>query len=202
LQSSYTADRRLRKKDTEQIHLCVGFESMELGDDELYPLHLTNFIFGGGMSSVLFQKIREELGLVYSIYSYISAYRRAGLYTIYAGMQPEQAERVYNLIIDEIKTFRKSGMTAELLDRAKEQFKGSFLMGLESPNARMSALGKNQLLLGYINMPDEIVGKIEKVTLDDAYRVMDKIFDLDKLAISAIGRIDGGFEQAVSHMEA
>jgi len=194
---TYTAGVNLRQKDTEQIHLCACFNGVELGDDDIYPLNLTNYVFGGGMSSILFQKIREELGLVYSIYSYISAYKGAGLYTIYAGMQPENASRVYQMMIDELAAFRKNGMTAELLGRTKEQFNGSFLMGLESPNARMSSLGKSELLLGYINTPDDISKKIEDVTLDDVYRVMDAVFDPDKLAVAAVGRIDGGLEKTL-----
>jgi len=187
----FRAGAYLRQKDTEQVHLCLGFDGVELGDDDNYPLHLANFVFGGGMSSVLFQKIREELGLVCSIYSYISAYRGAGLFTIYAGMQPEQAERVFQMVIDEIEAFKASGMTADLLSRAKEQFKGSFLMGLESPNARMSALGKSELLLGYFNTPEEIVGKIEKVSLGDAHRVIGQVIDAgpSKIAVSAVGKI-------------
>ena len=191
----YSAGSCVRQKDTEQVHLCVGFDGIELGDDTVYALQLVNCIFGGGMSSVLFQKIREELGLVYSIYSYITAYRRAGLFTIYAGMQSEQAARVYQMIADELWKFARSGMTEDLLKRAKEQFKGGYVMGLESPNARMSALGKSELLLGYVNTPDEIVAKIDAVTLDDAYGAMQKVFVPEKLALAAVGRIDSRLEK-------
>lgn len=194
----YAADARLCRKETEQIHLCLGFEGIELGDDDAYPLHLVNNLLGGGMSSVLFQKVREELGLVYSIYSYASAYRHAGLYTVYAGMQPENAETVYDMIIGEIEKFKKSGVSADLLERAKDQFKGNFYMGLESPNARMSALGKNELLLGYVNTPEEIIEKACAVTLDDVYRVMEKVFDMDKLAASAVGRLEPKFAEKLN----
>jgi predicted Zn-dependent peptidase len=193
----YNAGGSVRQKDTEQINLCVGFDGVELGDDDVYALHLANSLFGGGMSSVLFQKIREELGLVYSIYSYVSAYRRAGLYVIYAAMQTEQAERVYNMVLDEVAAFRKSGVTGDLLAKSKERFKGSFYMGLESPNARMSSIGKSELLLGYINTPEEIVKKIEDVTLDGVYAVMDRVFNPEKLAFSAVGRIDGALEKSL-----
>ena len=191
----YEASSYFRQKDTEQIHLCVGFDGIELGDDDIYALHLANCVFGGGMSSILFQKIREELGLVYSIYSYISAYKRAGMFTIYAGMQAEQAGRVFEMIIGELRAFVASGMTEDLLNRAKEQFKGGFIMGLESPNARMSANGKSELLLGYITAPEETVRKINEVTLDKTYEIMNKVFDMDMLAVSAVGRIDGGLEK-------
>lgn len=194
---TFISDCFLRNKDTEQIHLCAGFKSAELGDDDLYPLHLVNYLFGGGMSSVLFQKIREELGLVYSIYSYITAYKGAGLLAIYAGMQAENAARVYEMILDELVAFKKSGVGAELLARAKEQFKGSFFMGLESPGARMSALGKSQLLLGYYNTPEEIISKIDKVSIEDVYRVTRGVFTPGRFAVSAVGRIDAGLEKAL-----
>ena len=194
--AGYISDCFIRQKDTEQIHLCIGFNGIELGDDDLYPLHLVNYLFGGGMSSVLFQKIREELGLVYSIYSYITAYIGAGILTVYAGMQESQAERVYEMILTELGRFKKSGVDAELLSRAKEQFKGSFYMGLESPGARMSSLGKTLLTLGYIIAPDETVDRIEKVSLDDAYRVTEKVFAPERLAISAVGRIGDGLQNA------
>jgi predicted Zn-dependent peptidase len=188
----------LRHKETEQIHLCAGFCGASLGSADIYPLQLINNIIGGSMSSVLFQKIREELGLVYSIYSYVTAYRNAGLFAIYAGMQPENAERVYSLIIDELKAFKRSGLSDDLLKRAKEQFKGSFYMGLENPSARMSAMGKSELLQFHVKTPDEIVEKIDAVTIDDAHRVMNEIIDFEKLAISAAGRIDGGLEAALT----
>ena len=191
----YKAHTTLRQKDTEQIHLCAGFDGIELGDDDIYALHLANYIFGGGMSSVLFQKIREELGLVYSIYSYISAHRGAGLYTIYAGMHPAQAGLVFNMVLDELSAFSRGGMTQDLLDRSKDQFKGSFIMGLESPNARMSSLGKSELLLGYVNTPEETVAKVEAVTLEKVYAVMGKVFDFGGLSVSAVGRIDGELEK-------
>jgi len=194
----YEAGICLKRKETEQIHLCIGFDGIELGNDDIYALNLANNMFGGGMSSILFQKIREDLGLVYSIYSYVSAYKNAGLYAIYAGMQPENAERVFDLIVGEINAFKKEGLSADLLNKAKEQFKGGFYMGLENPNARMSALGKSELLLGHINTPDEIVEKIEKVTVGDIFDVIRRTFDLDKMSICAAGRIGSGFESALT----
>jgi len=194
---SYEPGRFLRVKDTEQIHLCVGFDGVGLGCDDIYALQLASSAFGGGMSSVLFQKIREELGLVYSIYSYTASYVNAGMFTVYAGMQPEQAGRVYEMITGELKAFRQAGVTPDLLLKLKDQFKGGYIMGLESPNARMSALGKSKLLLGYVNAPDEIVAKVDNVTLDDVYGVMDKVFDPGRLALSAVGRVDEKLESVL-----
>ncbi|MDR3120573.1 MAG: insulinase family protein [Clostridiales bacterium] len=193
----YAPGARIRQKDTEQVHLCLGLPGIEIGNDDNYALHLVNSIFGGGMSSVLFQKIREDLGLVYSIYSYLTAHRHAGLFTVYAGMQLDRTERVLNMIVDELRTFRASGMTGDLLEKSKEQFKGNFLMGLESVNARMTSIGKSELLLGYVNTPDEIVQKVEAVTLEKAYEVTERVFALDKIAISAVGCVDDRLEQVL-----
>ena len=191
------ASANVRQKDTEQVHLCIGMKGIELGNDDNYVLQLANYVFGGGMSSILFQKVREDLGLVYSIYSYISAYRHAGLFTIYAGMNAENTEKVFGMVISEIKEFRTSGMTDELLTKAKEQFKGNFIMGIESSSSRMTSNGKSELLLGYVRTPEEVVEKVEGVTLDRVKQVLDETFDLDKMAVAAIGRVDDQLGKAL-----
>ena len=184
----YFARVGTKSKKTEQIHLCIGTKGIELGNDDNYAFALANNVFGGGMSSILFQKIREELGLVYSIYSYSTAYKNAGLFTIYAGMNPEQTERVLAKILEEMRRFKEAGMTKELLAKAKEQYKGNFVMGLENSSGRMMALGRSELLLGYVRTPDEIIGKIEKVTLEQVYDVIRRVFDLDQLSMATVGR--------------
>jgi predicted Zn-dependent peptidase len=187
----------IRHKDTEQVHLCIGMKGIELGNDENYMLQLVNYVFGGGMSSILFQKIREDLGLVYSIYSYISAYRNAGLFTIYAGMNADNADKVFNMAVDEVKAFRESGMTEELLGKAKEQFKGNYMMGIESSNSRMTANGRSELLLGYVHTPEEVLEKVERVTLDCVKDVLDKTFDLGKMVVAAIGKVDDKLDKTL-----
>ena len=185
----YFAKAAFKAKKTEQVHLCVGTNGIEIGNDDTFALQLANYIFGGGMSSILFQKIREELGLVYSIYAYLTAYKNAGLYTIYAGMNPDQAERVLTMVLDEMKQFRDSGMTAELLGKAKEQYKGNYVMGLENSSSRMMVLGKSELLLGYVRTPDEVIEKIEQVTLEKVYDVVRTVFDMDRLALATVGKL-------------
>ena len=187
----------VRQKDTEQVHLCIGMKGIELGDDDNYTLQLANYIFGGGMSSILFQKIREELGLVYSIYSYISAFRHTGLFTVYAGMKADNTERVFNMVISEIKEFRESGMTEELLAKAKEQYKGNFMMGIESTNSRMTSNGRSELLLGYVRTPDETIERVEGVTLERVADVLERTFDLGSMAVAAIGKVDDKLENTL-----
>lgn len=179
----------VREKDTEQVHICIGFEGIKNGDDALYPLLAVNNIFGGGMSSRLFQKIREKKGLVYSIYSYPTIYNDAGLFTIYAGMKPENLNEVTKLIYDEVRMMLKKGITKQEFDKSREQLKGSYILGLESTSSRMSSIGKSELLLGRIHTPEEILGKIEKITVEGMNHIIHSILNLDKVGISVVGKV-------------
>ncbi len=180
---------KVREKDTEQVHICIGFEGIKNGDDALYPLLAVNNIFGGGMSSRLFQKIREKKGLVYSIYSYPTIYNDAGLFTIYAGMKPENLNEVTKLIYDEVRVLLKKGIAKQEFEKSREQLKGSYILGLESTSSRMSSIGKSELLLGRIYTQEEILGKIEKITMDGMNQIIRSIFNLDKVGISVVGKV-------------
>jgi len=184
---------KIKEKDTEQIHICIGFEGLETGNDKIYPLLAVNNILGGGMSSKLFQKIREKKGLVYSIYSYPTSYINAGLFTIYAGMKPDNLYEVTSLILDEIRLLKKKGFTLQELEKSKEQLKGNYILGLESTSSRMNAIGKSELLLGYINTQEEILQKIDNINMDSVTEVIDRIFDLDRKAVSIVGHISKSF---------
>lgn len=128
------------------------------------------------MSSRLFQEVREERGLAYSVYSYHSARRDCGLFTIYAGTSPEQTNDVITVIAEVLNEIREKGMTPEELSKAKEQLKASLLMGLESTGSRMSRLGKNELLIGEHPSLDELVERIESVSLEDTQLAAQFIF--------------------------
>lgn len=184
----------IREKDTEQVHLCLGFEGIEHGNDRLYSLLAVNNIFGGGMSSRLFQKIREKKGLVYSIYSYPSAYKNAGLFTIYAGMKPEQLNEVSQLINDEIRLLVKKGIKPEELAKSKEQLKGNYILGLESTSSRMNSIGKSELMLGYTNTPEEVLEKIDAISMEVIDDIIDGIFNTDSAGVSIVGNIKQDFE--------
>jgi len=189
LPAEYKTNTIIREKDTEQVHLCMGFKGVEHGDDRIYALLALNNILGGGMSSRLFQKIREEKGLVYSIYSYPSTYKTAGLFVIYAGMNPEYFQTVIDLTKKEIDLIIKKGITRDELDKSKEQMKGNFILGLESTNSRMNSIGKAELMLGRINTPEEVLQKMDNVTMDNIREVIDMVFQFDNLSISAVGNI-------------
>jgi len=185
----FNSDSRIKEKDTEQVHMCLGFKGIEHGNDDLYSLLAANNIFGGGMSSRLFQKIREEQGLVYSIYSYPSSYKNAGMFTIYAGMNPEQLQEVVKLVIEEIRLLKNKGLTRDELNKSKEQLKGNYILGLESTSSRMNSIGKSELLVGYINTPDEVLNKIERISMDSVHEVIEKVLNFDNISFSAVGNI-------------
>lgn len=178
-----------REKNIEQVHLSMGFNGIEHGNDKLYSLLAVNNIFGGGMSSRLFQKIREKKGLVYSIYSYPSAYKNAGLFTIYAGMNPDNFNIVAELVTDEIKALIKKGIKPSDLEKSKEQLKGNFILGLESTSGRMNNIGKSELMLNHIDTPEEVLAKINGITMVRVNEVIEKIFDLKNKGISVVGVI-------------
>ncbi len=187
-EAQFITDCVFREKDTEQTHICMGFKGVENGNDQMYTLLAINNILGGGMSSRLFQKIREKLGLVYSIYSYPSSYSNAGLFTIYAGMSPEQVQKVYDLIRSEIENLIKKGITRRELEKSKEQLKGNFILGLESTSSRMNSIGKSEVLLGRIQTPEEVIEKIDAITMDNVEEVIKTVFNLERMSIAIIGR--------------
>ncbi len=165
-----------REKDTEQVHLGVSFRSHEMGSPEVYPTAVLNNILGGGMSSRLFQRIREELGMAYSVYSGPSSYPHCGEFTIYAATNPRHAKTVLEQMDVEIRKLLEKGVTEKEFAMSKAQLKGSFILGLESAYNRMSALGHNQILLNRVIPPEDTIAAIERVTVDDvmasAHRIL------------------------------
>ncbi len=165
-----------RKKDIEQFHISLGIPGVELGSDDTYTLILLSNILGGGASSILFQKIREDLGVCYSIYSYISAFKNTGVVSVYAGLSPIHAESAIDAIKEEISKFEKLGISDERLRKAKEQLKGSYILGLESTSSRMFSNGKSVMLLGRINTPKDVLRKINEIDMLRVNSVMEKTF--------------------------
>ncbi len=191
---NFIPGRKVKEKDIEQVHLCLGFEGIEHGDNDLYSLLAVNNILGGGMSSRLFQKIREETGLVYSIYSYPSSYKRAGLFKIYAGMNPSHLDIVMDLILGEVDKLIKEGISLEDLTQSKEQLKGSYMLGLENTSSWMNSMGKSELLLGYIHTPEEILKKVEDVNMESVHKAINRVFDTKRMSVSLVGAIKGKYK--------
>lgn len=187
--AEFHTDHAMRWKDIEQVHLCLGMEGIEHGNEDLYTLLAINNLFGGGMSSRLFQKIREEKGLVYSIYSYPSSYKSAGMFTICAGMNAEFLETVIDLSLAEIRTLKEHGLTKDEISRAKEQLKGNYILGLESTSSRMNSIGKSELLLGKMYSPSEVLKKIEQIDQERVNDVINRVFNVDKMSAAVVGNI-------------
>lgn len=168
-----------RKKDTEQVHLCLGFEGLSVGSEDIYDLIIANNILGGSMSSRLFQEVREQRGLAYSVYSYHSSYEDSGIVAIYGGTGADQLDLLFDTIQQILETFVEEGVTDKELKNTKEQLKGNLMLGLEGTNSRMSRNGKNELLLGKHRTPDEIIELIDAITKEDVNRMAERIFTKD-----------------------
>lgn len=165
-----------KQKAIEQLHICLGLQGIPLGNDDVYTLLLLNNIFGGGVSSILFQNIREERGLCYTIYSYASSYNNTGSLNIYTSLNPSCAYDAVNYINEEIYNYYKQGISLEKLKIAKEQIKGSYILGLESTSSRMFSNGKAMLFLNKINTPEEVMKKIDNIDGDSVNKILEKCF--------------------------
>ncbi len=168
----------LVEKETEQMHICLGYPGASYGSEDVYPLAVMNNVLGGAMSSRLFQRIREDLGLAYSVYSYPSTNEGCGTFGIYVGVSPRNGEKALAEIHGEIDRFLKDGMTEKEFRDSKQQLRSGYLMGLESPGARMQNLGRSTLLRGKPVSHEETLTAIEAVTYE-------KVMDVARRVLSA-----------------
>ena len=157
----------VQSRDTEQAHVVLGGPGIGRLDERRFALGVLNNVLGGGMSSRLFQEIREKRGLAYSVYSYGSQYAEAGLFGVYAGCAPGKVEEVLDLIRAELDRVAAKGVTAEEVIRGKGMVKGSYVLGLEDTGSRMSRLAKSELLYGDLMTVDELLARVDRVTLDE-----------------------------------
>lgn len=185
----YNNDLIFSPKATEQNHLCIAYPGCSLSDDHIYAMALLTNTIGGGMSSRLFQQIREDRGLAYSIYSYHTAYADHGLFTIYAGTAPKQTDEVLKVTSDVIQNIAHNQLTASELAKGKEQLKGSLILSLESSSSRMNRLGKNELMLGRHRSLDQIIEKIDAVQMSDIKALSDRVFT-QPFAFAMVGKSD------------
>lgn len=185
----FHADRLFHSKQTEQNHICLSLPGCSLKDKQLYPIILLNNLIGGGMSSRLFQEVREKRGLAYSVYSYHTAYLDSGMFTLYIGTAPKQTEEVLKVTKEVLTDIFHQGVTEAELKRGKEQLKGSLILSLESTSSRMNRLGKNELMLGKHNSMDEIIRKIDAVSMDEMEQLGQQLFSQD-FALAMVGLTD------------
>lgn len=186
--TQYKRGFKIKEKSIEQVHVCMGMQGVSHGDDNLYSLLAVNNVFGGTMSSRLFQKVREELGMAYSVFSFPASFIDNGLYTIYAATNPMNLKDVITAIIGEMRKMISEGITPDELARAKEQLKGSFILGLESTGGRMNSIGKSELLLGYIKTPDEILEKIDSITMEQADEIIRTYYKPEEISVAIVGK--------------
>jgi len=179
------------KKALEQVQICMGVPSPAITDANRYVTLILNTVLGGGMSSRLFQTIREERGMVYSIYSDLNPYRDTGTLCIYAGTSVSKAVEVVDLILAELKKLKDEPLGAEELKRAKDQVKGNILMGLESSNSRMANLARQEMYFGRFFSVDEIIAMIDAVDAPSVQAMAQRLFDPERIAVTLLGRLDG-----------
>ncbi len=184
---SFRPGYRQRIKAVEQAHVCLGYEAVSLADAALFDFHLLASILGGGSSSRLFQGIREERGLAYSVFSYASPYSDTGLLGVYAGVSPGNVRSVLVAAAAEIDDIRAGGTTPEELQRAKDQVKSSILLSLENTANRMSRLGRCLLLLGRVVSPEELARRIDEVSLESLTTMARRVLDPNRVALAVVG---------------
>jgi predicted Zn-dependent peptidase len=178
------------KKSLEQVHLCLGVPSYPLPHEERFACYVLNTLLGGGMSSRLFQNIRERQGLAYAVFSELSPYRDTGCLSIYAGTSVESARKVVESITREFRQLKEEQVGEEELRRAKDHLKGSLMLGLESTGSRMSNLARQEMYFGKFFTLDELLESIEVVTADDVSRISRKFFDSKQIALTILGNLE------------
>jgi predicted Zn-dependent peptidase len=179
------------KKSLEQVHLCLGVPSYPLPHEERFACYVLNTFLGGGMSSRLFQNIRERQGLAYAVFSELSPYRDTGCLSIYAGTSLESAPKVVESITKEFQNLKQEPVGEEELRRSKDHLKGSLMLSLESTSSRMSNLARQEMYFGRFFSLDELVDSIEQVTAADVQRIAQAFFDPKQIALTVLGNLEG-----------
>lgn len=173
----------------EQVHCCIGFEGLPADDERRYAMYLLNTVLGGGMSSRLFQKIREEHGLAYSVYSYHSAYQDTGMHTVYCGTSVEGFPMAMEIIREETHRLTREPVPDDELTACRQQLKGNLLLGLESTSNRMNQLARNEIYSGRQVSPEEIGERIETVSREEILELAAELFDREPPAVTVIGPV-------------
>lgn len=195
--AGYTSHVSVRRKKTEQNQFCIAFPSVSLSDEDRFAMNLLSTVLGGGVSSRLFQNIREKYGLCYSIYSFQSGFADTGLLSVATAVSRETEEKTLRLIGAELQSLVQDGVTEEELTRAREQARASLLMGLESTSSHMLKLGSSLISTGRCLETQELLDRYDSISRDDILSLAGKYIDMDKVSLSALGRT-GDPEQYIS----
>jgi predicted Zn-dependent peptidase len=178
-----------KKKSLEQVQLCLGMPAPPVNDADRYGVYLLNTMLGGGMSSRLFQTIREDEGLAYSIYSELNPFRDTGSLSVYAGTSVDKTEKLLQLTLQELRRLKEETVSAVELKRAKDQLKSNIVIGMESSGSRMSSLARQQMFFGRFFDVDEIARDIESVDPADIQRLAQQIFRSEAMALTLLGNL-------------
>lgn len=178
----------LRRK-TEQVHFCLGTEGLAYVSSRRFASYLLNTVLGGGMSSRLFQEIRERRGLAYSVYSYLPSYMDTGLLVVYAATEKKTVGQVIELILKEFEMLKRRPIGQDELATAKQQLKGNLLLSLESSDNRMTRMAKNEIYFGRFLPVDEVIDEIDTVTVDQIQELANKLFRPEHLCLTLLGPI-------------
>lgn len=177
------------KRSLEQVQLCLAVPSLPVAHEDRYALFLLNSMLGGGMSSRLFQSIREDRGLAYSIYSELNPFRDTGSLAVYAGCAVDRTREVLSLTLAELSRMKNEPVPAEDLKRAKDQIKGNMVLGLESSSSRMNSLARQQMYHRRFFSADEISAEVDRVAAEDIQRIAGQLFQPDLLALTLLGKL-------------
>ena len=180
-----------RKKDLEQVHLCLGAPSYPQPHKNRFPAYILNSVLGGGMSSHLFQNIREKRGLAYAVFSSLNSFHDAGCLSVYAGTAADKARQVIQLVLAEFCELKSNPISEEELQRAKDYLKGSLLLSLESSSSRMGNVARQEMYFGRYISQDEIARRVDAVTADQVLAVAREFFHPNRLAITVLGPLNG-----------
>ena len=182
----------LQPEDSSQTQFCVGFPGRPYSDkDKMAVLALASHL-GGGMSSVLFQKIREQRGLAYSVYSYHDFFRDSGVFGVYLGTDKRHLSEAYDIILTECRRMKKGELSTVVLNKLKAQIKGHLILGMESTTNRMHRIGRLELMTGGYQTPEQAITEIDRVKPSDIVRAARRIFDESQMAIAALGPVEQG----------
>ena len=189
--------RLWREKDVEQMNLCLGFPGVQTGGERSYEFSVVNSVLGGSMSSRLFQRIREESGLAYSIYSYPNSYTDCGLMTVYAAARPDSLKQVVDMTLKEVRALAEKGMTRAEFEMARQQLKAGYILGQESTSARMNAAGRRLLLLNRTRSEEEVIRAIDGLTFEGVNELAKELLSAEP-SVALVGK---GAEKALKGLD-
>lgn len=179
------------KRELEQVHLCIGVPAYRMAHERRFGAAVLNNILGGGMSSRLFQKVREKQGLAYAVFSELSPYTDTGMLSVYAGTSQETVLQVIDLVIAEFRNLKQSPVAVDELRRAKDHLKGSLMLSLESTSSRMSNLARQEMYFGRFLTLDELLQSIELVTREEVQQIAQEFFHQERVTVTVLGELNG-----------